>query len=126
MSTSYKKYYCCCLLLCRLSMKGLPVDKASFVKAVILTEPIAGKPLSHLPYDHRIKITMNQESQIKEVRITITQNEEGFKTNVKVVKKRTTVTVKTEVNYQIETKAKKIKKKKRKKLNKTIYGKENH
>ena len=124
MSSNYKKYYCRFLLLCRLSMKGLPGDKATFVKAVILTPSMAGKPLSHLRYNHRIKTTMNQESQIKEGRITITQNEEALQTNVKVVKKRTRVTVKTEANYQIETKAKKNYKKNIKKLKKK-YSQEN-
>ena len=46
------------------SIKGLPADKASFMKAGMFTASLTGKPFSGLPYDQWIEVTMNKGSKM--------------------------------------------------------------
>ena len=87
-------HYGCYLPLYWSSMKVLPADKTSFMKAGMFTASLTRKPFSGFLNDQWIETTMNKGSKMKGGWIGITQNEEALQTNIKIVNKITKVKVK--------------------------------
>ena len=94
MSAYDSMHYGCYLPLHWSSLKGLPADQASFLKAGMFTASLTGKPFSASSYEQWIEMTMNKGSKMKGGWIGITQNEEALQTNIKIVNKIMKVEVK--------------------------------